>query len=318
MLCLAQKRLLGPSPLRGQLRAFRMGKVTSGQSPTSKNILRPMLFTGAVGTTCFVGASVWQYEDLRAKMIKRQDFASMLQPRQKRAGSFRQHVNAWWNSLTEGQKIFVPILACNVAVFCAWRVPRMQTFMYKYFSADPSQKSVCWPMMLSTFSHHSPLHLAANMFVLHSFCTGAVATLGKEQFLGLYLSSGVASSLVSHLYKVTTQFHGRSLGASGAIMAILAYTCFVRPDIQLSIIFLPQYHFSGDTAIKCLVMMDTVGMLMRWRFFDHAAHLGGALFGIFWAVCGHKLWMKREPLVTWWHNVRGVPTKWCYCEPLCY
>jgi len=303
-----RRRLLSPAPWRGQLRAFRMGKVTPGRE--SKNILRPFLFTGAFGTTCFVGASVWQYEDLRAKMMKRQqDFSSFLQTRPKKAGSLRQHVNSWWNSLTEGQKIFVPILACNVAVFCAWRVPRLQTFMCRMFSADPTQKAVCWPMLLSTFSHHSPLHLAANMFVLHSFCTGAVATLGKEQFLALYLSSGVFSSLTSHVYKVATSFPGRSLGASGAIMAILAYTCFVHPDIKLSIIFVPQFQFTGETAIKCLLLMDTVGMVMRWKFFDHAAHLGGAVFGIFWAMCGHSLWMKREPLVTWWHNVRGVPTK---------
>jgi len=26
--------------------------------------------------------------------------------------------------------------------------------------------------------------------------------------------------------------------------------------------------------------MDTAGMILGWKFFDHAAHLGGALFGM--------------------------------------
>ncbi|XP_065338826.1 presenilins-associated rhomboid-like protein, mitochondrial [Cloeon dipterum] len=301
MLSLAQRCIFRPPCGGQQLRFFRMGKLASNSAGPSMKILKPILFTGAVGSTCYVGASIWQYEELRAKMISK----SLLQPRFKKAGSLRQHMNAFWNSLSEGQKIFAPILACNVAVFCAWRLPRLQPFMYRLFSADPAQKAVCWPMLLSTFSHQSFLHLAANMFVLHSFCTGTVAILGKEQFLGLYLASGVVSSLASHTYKVLTRFPGRSLGASGAIMAILGYICTVHPDIRLSIIFLPQFHFTGEMAIKGLLLMDSVGMVMRWRFFDHAAHLGGALFGIFWAVCGHNLWMKREVLVTWWHNNRS-------------
>lgn len=68
-------------------------------------------------------------------------------------------------------------------------------------------------MILSIFSHYSLLHLAANMYVLHSFSTGIVASLGKEQFLALYLSSGVISSFASHFYKVVFGLPGLSVGA---------------------------------------------------------------------------------------------------------
>ena len=75
------------------------------------------------------------------------------------------------------------------------------------------QGAVCWPMLLSTFSHYSFLHLAANMYVLHSFSSLAVAALGKEQFVALYLTSGVVSSFASHLYKTAFGFQSPSLGA---------------------------------------------------------------------------------------------------------
>lgn len=43
--------------------------------------------------------------------------------------------------------------------------------------------------------------------------SGAVHSLGKEQFLCLYLSAGVISSFTSYLYKVLTKQPGLSLGA---------------------------------------------------------------------------------------------------------
>ena len=29
-----------------------------------------------------------------------------------------------------------------------------------------------------------------------------------------------------------------------------------------------------------LIVFDTLGILLRWQLFDHAAHLGGMLFGM--------------------------------------
>lgn len=33
-------------------------------------------------------------------------------------------------------------------------------------------------------------------------------------------------------------------------------------------------------GLKGLMALDTIGILLRWKIFDHAAHLGGALFGM--------------------------------------
>lgn len=67
---------------------------------------------------------------------------------------------------------------------------------------------------------------------------------------------------------------------SGAIMAILAYVCTQYPETQLSILFLPGITFPAGTAIKFVMGLDLAGCIMGWKFFDHAAHLGGALFGM--------------------------------------
>ena len=98
-------------------------------------------------------------------------------------------------------------------------------------------------MFLSTFSHYSAFHIFANMYVLHSFANAAVLALGKEQFLAVYLSAGVIASMSSIFYKAITSQAGLSIGASGAIMAVLAFVCAQYPDTQLSIIFLPMVTF---------------------------------------------------------------------------
>lgn len=56
--------------------------------------------------------------------------------------------------------------------------------------------------------------------------------------------------------------------------------------------------------------MDLAGVIFGWKFFDHAAHLGGALTGIFWSYFGHQyIWQKRDPIVKYWHKIRNGEIK---------
>lgn len=276
------------------------------------NLWKPVGFTIAFSVASFTGAAIWQYENMRAHAVSMmQHPVGWIQERMfqnKKQFSWRQELSRQWASLTEGQRLFVPICFVNVLVFLAWRVPQFQGTIVRYFCSNPASRVICWPMTLSTFSHYSAFHLLANMYVLHSFSSGAVASLGKEQFLGLYLSAGVISSLASYLYKTAVRQPSLSLGASGAIMAVVGFVCTQFPDIQLSIIFLPFYTFGAGTALKAIIALDTAGVILGWKFFDHAAHLGGVMCGIFWSYWGNAyIWQKREPLLHWWHQIRGSP-----------
>lgn len=39
------------------------------------------------------------------------------------------------------------------------------------------------------------------------------------------------------------------------------------------------FVFSRPQGLLAVAGFDLLGLLMRWRVFDHAAHLGGVLFG---------------------------------------
>ncbi|XP_015228711.1 PREDICTED: presenilins-associated rhomboid-like protein, mitochondrial [Cyprinodon variegatus] len=302
---------------------------TPGPPPRPKvqrpTLFRPLMFTVGFAGCSFGGAAILQYESLKARvqtakdgeeleklMMGSQDMAywhdwwNQLSNFQRQLLLLMSMVDDFWSSLTEGQRTATGIIAINAVVLCCWRIPAMQRSMIKYFTSNPASKTRCLPMVLSSFSHYSIIHMVANMYVLWTFSSGIVSLLGKEQFLAVYLSAGVISTMVSYVCKTATGRFYPSLGASGAVMAVLAAVCTKVPEAKLGIIFLPMVTFTAGHALKALVAIDTAGLMLGWRLFDHAAHLGGALFGVWYVAYGHKLiWRRREPLVKLWHNLRS-------------
>ncbi|KAG5847707.1 hypothetical protein ANANG_G00129040 [Anguilla anguilla] len=253
-------------------------------------LVKPLVFTLGFTGCSFGTAAIWQYESVKSRVQSyvdeaRADWLEKLRP-QKQDGAQNQneddtaHWHRWWSRLSDFQK------GDGAGCF-------------------RTSEALCLPMILSTFSHYSFLHMAANMYVLWSFSSSIVSLLGPEQFMAAYMSAGVVSTLVSYAAKTGSGRFGPSLGASGAIMAVLAAVCTKMPEAKLGIIFLPMFTFSAGNALKAIVAMDTAGVVLGWRIFDHAAHLGGALFGVWYIAYGHKLiWKNREPLVKMWHDLR--------------
>ncbi|XP_033637678.1 presenilins-associated rhomboid-like protein, mitochondrial [Asterias rubens] len=292
---------------KGSLEKFEVQYDSNHVIVPYRSLLKPFGFACLFTGCSFAGAAIWQYEGLRSKALE--TFKRQLGRHTSsipKAGELRQRVNQWFGSLSGTEKVTLGIVAANIAVFACWRIPAMQFFMIKWFSASPASSAVCLPMVLSTFSQYSFWHLAVNMYVLWSFAPGIGMALGKEQFLAMYLSSGVWASFASYALKVATCKYHPSLGASGAIMAVLAAVCTQYPDSRLAIVFLPFITFSAGSALKFLIGMESMGVVMGWQFFDHAAHLAGLLCGCYYMSYGHKqIWQKREPLMSAWHKYRG-------------
>ena len=106
-----------------------------------------------------------------------------------------------------GHKLTFGIFSINLAVFLLWRIPAARPFMTKYFASNPAVKKNCLPMLLCAFSHMGPLHFGFNMFALSSFAPPLVDIMGKEHFLGAYLTGAVVSSFTSYFYRVSNIFY---------------------------------------------------------------------------------------------------------------
>jgi len=294
-------------------RSLRPVEDVEGTSKGYRDLLKPFVFAVAVTGTSFNGAAIWQYESFRqlARQHQRRPPKAGNHGFYGKAGDFRHALNAWWNRLYAAEKLICGVIAVNVVVFVAWRIPQLSELMTKYFMASPMAKATCWPMLLSTFSHYSSLHLFINMYVLWSFAPAVSAKFGHEQLLATYLSGAVVSSFASYVSKVARVSMVPSVGASGAILALVGIVGTSYPDTRFSIAFVSQvfpHSFSADAGIKSLIVLDTLGLLFSWRFFDHAGHLGGMLFGIWYARYGYQIARKhRDAVVQCWHKLRGKP-----------
>lgn len=267
---------------------------------TIRLLIKPALFTFGFCGTCFCGAAIYQYErsrTYRPPLMRRISLMNIDQNRNYISNQFlelRNKVKTWKDRLSTGQKIACVIISANLYVMLCWRVPIFQPMMNKFFNSKftPLDRKVFLPpMILSCFSHISAIHLAFNMYCLYSFANVATYLLGPEQFVGLYLSAGVVSSFASLALRIATKSAAGSIGASGALFGIVAYVCMKRPDSEILLFFVP---LAAGNVIKGAMLFDAVGILARWKFVDHAAHLGGATFGVWYATYGEKLFNQHK------------------------
>ena len=120
-----------------------------------------------------------------------------------------------------------PILAANVAVFLGWRFTGagpLSRVMEKYFLLNPT-RFVPSSLLLSSFSHQTPLHLGFNMYALWSFGSIMQSAVHTADFLALYATAGTFAGFTS---LTASQILGRtipSLGASGAVFFVASWVC---------------------------------------------------------------------------------------------
>ncbi|KRX19225.1 Presenilins-associated rhomboid-like protein, mitochondrial, partial [Trichinella nelsoni] len=262
-----------------------------------RSLCKPILFTAAFGCSCFLAATVAEYERYQSEKEYLLDRRNWRYEYGRKVGTLRQQLNDIWGKITIGQKTIGGIIALNVAVYLAWKVPKLHPLLKRYFVCGYFGASLCTPMVYSVFSHIIFLHMAVNMYVLWSFGPMLVPLMGLEQFVALYLTSGAVSSMCSLIVKAINGNKKISVGASGAILATLMYTCCKIPDSELTIVFLPFLTFTTSQAIIMVIGFDLAGLLFRWRLLDHAAHLGGSFFGILYAMYGDALWERRGVVV---------------------
>jgi rhomboid-like protein len=85
-----------------------------------------------------------------------------------------------------------------------------------------------------------------------------------------------------------------SLGASGAVYAMITLSAFAFPEVNVSLIFPPTPGIPIQYAVGGLVLLDIFGVWRRWKVFDHYAHLGGAAFGALYYNYGAEFWERMR------------------------
>ncbi len=145
--------------------------------------------------------------------------------------------------------------------------------------------------------HADWAHLILNMFVLYSFGRMLLVEfqlefdwergdpsgiMGQLHFLALYVLGGLFATLIPYIRHQNNPSY-RSLGASGAVSAVVFAFIMWNPQHQMGLIFfpvmIPAYIF-GPLYLLAEFLLDRRGGTR----IAHDAHIGGALFGILYAL----------------------------------
>ena len=214
------------------IKSIRKYTLVGASNQRTGKLIYPIIFTASVGVASFAGCAILQYERTRNEILSK---SKLIDKWFKEKGSnkaliFRSKLNEWWNKLSYGNKVIVCIISLNSCIFLCWKVTAAQRFMKNWFLCSPTNKRLS-TLLLSVFSHSEAWHIFTNMFVLWSFSPLILSILGTEQFLAFYLTGGTFASLMSHYLKVLRGISVPSLGASGALLAVLAVCCIEKTRI---------------------------------------------------------------------------------------
>jgi membrane associated rhomboid family serine protease len=133
-------------------------------------------------------------------------------------------------------------------------------------------------LLTAGWVHKDVTHLIFNMISLYFFADPALKVLGTTTFLALYISAVVVAFVPTTLRFMTTPNYA-SLGASGAVTAVIFSAILLDPKLKIALMFLP-------IPIPGLVFAVLYLVYSVWQShragdgINHDAHLFGALYGV--------------------------------------
>jgi membrane associated rhomboid family serine protease len=132
-------------------------------------------------------------------------------------------------------------------------------------------------MLLSHLSHADGGHLMVNMLGLLFFGPVIERSLGSWSLLFIYVVSGAAATAaIFAIRRNNPRF--RALGASGSIAGVLFAAIILRPEMNLSLMFLPIPVPAPLFAVLYIGISSYLAGRPGSRI-CHEAHIGGALAG---------------------------------------
>jgi membrane associated rhomboid family serine protease len=139
-------------------------------------------------------------------------------------------------------------------------------------------------LLSAGFLHADLMHLLFNMMTLYFFGPVILEGFGAVGFITIYIGSILLGNIFS-LFIYQKQPWYSAIGASGGVSGILFAAIAMAPKMSLFLFFIPV-PIPGF-VFGLIYFGYSVYMMLnpkQWDNLGHAAHLGGAFFGLVYAI----------------------------------
>jgi membrane associated rhomboid family serine protease len=189
-------------------------------------------------------------------------------------------------------QIFISYFLIGISVIVSLKGFNDRSFMER-FSCRPfniKHYNQYYRLITHQFLHVNPMHLIFNMIGLYYF--GRVVEIyftmdfgpvgGGILYVVFYLLGGIFATLIPFIRHKDHEFYS-SVGASGAIAAVIFAGIIFWPMMPMGLIFLPVMlpaYIFGPLYLVIEIIADRYAK----SNIAHDAHIGGALFGILFVL----------------------------------
>lgn len=200
--------------------------------------------------------------------------------------------------------ILIRLIYINVGIFVLANLVSLLFYLftkstltefYNNILAYPSSVSVLifkpWTIITYMFMHAGLWHILFNLLWLYWFGQIFLQYLSHRQLLSVYILGGFSGALLYTLaYNLlpafdAERFGSTMVGASAAVMAVVIGVSAIMPNYRINLLLL------GSVKLKYIALVTIIIDIISIQYGNaggHIAHLGGALFGYFFAVRYHK------------------------------
>ena len=193
---------------------------------------------------------------------------------------------ARYHAMNEIPPVVKNLLAINIVIWLAQIYFQRQGLPLEVWGALWSVESgnfKIWQVVTHMFLHGPFFHILFNMLTLWIFGKVLENFWGAKRFLNFYLICGIGAAAA----QLAVGHFTLAVGASGAIMGLMAAFAYLFPNTELMFMFIPV-PIKAKFAIPAIMALSLFGGIanVEGDNIAHFAHLGGAVTGfllvLFW------------------------------------
>ncbi len=183
--------------------------------------------------------------------------------------------------------VFRMVLGINVVVFVLFNLILQNTvagFSWFSLALDPSLPGILthpWQLLTYAFLHGGFLHLLFNLLWLYWLGKDLERERGSTVFAGIYFGGAIGAAVLTVIlhaaFPTVGWFGGPVVGASGAVLAVLAAAATFNPHVSITLFLLGRIPL--PMLVVGFLVLDFLMTAGSGSNTALGAHWGGALAG---------------------------------------